>query len=120
MYSRRIAQQCTSKKPLGLAVRYGFGHLLWSVVDGAHTFLVNKPSDVSEDQAPASAYLQAVQHDLCTLRGAHRLKNDGTPAPNTIPNIQHIRCVLDPSMNVKPVDEWDMSFPTEMVSCQPV
>ena len=50
----RIAQQHTFDKPLGLAV--------WAsvVVDGAHTFLVDKPSGMTEDEAPASAYLQAV------------------------------------------------------------
>ena len=53
--AHRIAQQRTfDKKPLGLAVCYGCGHLLWSCVDGAHTFFVNKPSGMS---APASAYL---------------------------------------------------------------
>ena len=35
--SRRIAQQRTyDKKPLGVAVCYGCGHMLWSCVDGAH------------------------------------------------------------------------------------
>ena len=34
--------------------------MLWSYVDGAHTFLVSKPSSMSEEEAPASAYLRAV------------------------------------------------------------
>ena len=56
--AHRIAQQRTfDKKPLGLAMCYGCGHLLWSCVDGAHTFLVNKPSGMSADEAPASAFL---------------------------------------------------------------
>ena len=59
--SRRIAQQHTYvKKPLGVAVCYRCGHMLWSCVDGAHTFLVSKPSGMSEEEAPASAYLRAV------------------------------------------------------------
>ena len=59
--SRRICQQRTyDKKPLGIAVCYRCGHMLWSCVDGAHTFLVSKPSGMSEDDAPASAYLRAV------------------------------------------------------------
>ena len=47
------------------------GHMLWSCVDGAHTFLVSKPSGISEEEAPASAYLRAVPvwQDLCTLSG---------------------------------------------------
>ena len=57
----RIAQQRTyDKKPLGVAVYYRCGHVLWSCVDGAHTFLVSKPSDMSEEEAQASAYLRAV------------------------------------------------------------
>ena len=61
MCARRISQQRTfDRKPLGLAVCYGCGHLLWSCVDGVHTFLMNKPNGMSEDDAPASAYLQAV------------------------------------------------------------
>ena len=37
--ARRIAQQHTfDKKPLGLAVCYGCGHLLWSCVDGCPYF----------------------------------------------------------------------------------
>ena len=68
--SRRIAQQHTYvKKPLGVAVCYRCGHMLWSCVDGAHTFLVSKPSGMSEEEAPASASLRAVPvwQDLCTL-----------------------------------------------------
>ena len=59
--SRRIAQQRTyDKKPLGTGVCYRCGHMLWTTVDGGHTFLVNKPSGMSVDDAPASAYLRAV------------------------------------------------------------
>ena len=35
---------------------------------------------------------------------------------NTISSVQHVGCFLDPSKNVKPVDEWDMSFPTDIQS----
>ena len=50
----------------------------------------------------------AVQQGLCTLRGVHQPKSDGTLVPIVSPSNQHIGCVLDPSSNVKPVDEWDM------------
>lgn len=47
--TRRITQQHTyDKKPLGFAVCCGCGHLLWSCVDGTHTFLVDKPSGMSD------------------------------------------------------------------------
>ena len=49
-----ITQQRTyDRKPLSIGVCYGCGHMLWSRVDVAHTFLVNKPSGMSDDDAPA-------------------------------------------------------------------
>ena len=57
--TRRITQQRTyDKKPLGTGVCYRCGHMLWTTVDGAHTFLVNKPSGMSVDDAPASTYFE--------------------------------------------------------------
>ena len=44
---------------------YNCGHVLWSTVDGAHTFLVDKPSNMTREDAPASAYLRAVPN--CSL-----------------------------------------------------
>ena len=123
MCGRRITQQRTfDKKPLGLAVCYGCGHLLWSTVDGGHTFLVDKPSGMSEDEAPASAYLRAVPS--CTAGFVYTEQGTSNKGwyscpyckSSTISSIQHVGCVLDPSRNTKPVDEWDMSFPTEIQS----
>ena len=122
--ARRISQQRTfDRKPLGLAVCYGCGHLLWSRVDGGHTFLVDKPSGMSEDEAPASAYLRAVPS--CTVGFVYTERGTSTKERwyscpycrcNTIPSNQHVGCVLDPSLNVKPINEWDMSFPMEIHS----
>ena len=122
--SCRISQQRTfDRKPLGLAVCYGCGHLLWSTVDGAHTFLVDKPSSMSESDAPASAYLRAVSS--CTAGFVYTERGTSTKErwyscayckSNSIPLNQHVGCVLDPGLNVKPVDEWDMRFPTEIQS----
>ena len=109
MCGRRITQQRTfDKKPLGLAVCYGCGHLLWSTVDGGHTFLVDKPSGMSEDEAPASAYLRAVPSCTAgfvyTERGTSN-KERWYSCPycksSTISSIQHIGCVLDPSGKYK-------------------
>ena len=57
--------------------------MLWSCVD-AHTFLVSKPSGMSEEEAPASAYLRAVPvwQDLCTLRGVSQPRTLSTPLPS--------------------------------------
>ena len=122
--SRRISQQRTfDRKPLSLAVCYGCGHLLWSCVDGAHTFLVDKPSGMSEDDAPASAYLRAVPS--CTVGFVYTERGTSTKErwyscayckSNTILSNQHVGCVFDPSLNMKPINEWDMSFPVQIQS----
>ena len=72
------------KKPLCVAVCYRCGHMLWSCVDGAHTFFVSKPSGMSEEEAPASAYLRAVPvwQDLCTLRGVSQPRTLSTLLPS--------------------------------------
>ena len=108
---------------LGLAVCYVCGHLLWRSVDGAHTFLVDKPSGMSEDEVPASAYLQALPSCtagfVCTERGTstnERWYSCPFCRSNTIPSNQHVGCILDSRSNMKPVDEWDMNFPTEIQS----
>ena len=102
---------------------YGCGHLLWNCVDGLHTFLVNEPSGVSKDDAPASAYLQAVPS--CTAGFVYTERGTSTKERwyscayyrfSTIPSSQHVDCVFDPSSSMKPVDEWDMTFPTEIQS----
>ena len=174
-YTRRITQQRTfDRKPLGhgVAVCYGCGHLLWSCVDGAHTFLVNKPSGMTEDTAPASAYLRAVPS--CTAGFVYTERGNSTKerwcccpfckskqvpsdqhvdtAPASanlravpsciagfvytergnstkerwyccpfckskqVPSDQHVGHVLDASLNAKPIDDWDMSFPVEVQS----
>ena len=119
--NRRIAQQRTfDKKPLGIAVCYGCGHMLWSTVDGAHTFLVNKPSGMTEDDAPATAYLTAVPN--CSAGFVYTERGNSTKErwyccpsckSNQVPSDQHVGQVLDDSLNAKPIHDWDMSFPIE-------
>ena len=63
---RRILQQRTfDKKPLGIGVCYGCGHVLWSSVDYTHTYLIDVPQDKTIHDAPAAAYLNAVPN--CSL-----------------------------------------------------
>ena len=69
----RIAQQRTFA---------GCGHLLWNTVDGAHNFLVNKPNKMKHQVVLVCELYLAVQQDLFTLRGVHRLKSGGTPVPS--------------------------------------
>jgi hypothetical protein len=106
--ARRISQQRTfDRKPLGIAVCYGCGHLLWSCVDGVHTFLVDKPSGMSEDDAPASAYLRAAPSCTATFGYTERgtsTKERWYSCPycrsNPIPSNQHVGCVLDASLKL--------------------
>ena len=100
--SRRITQQRTyDKKPLGVAVCYRCGHMLWSCVDGAHTFLVSKPSGMSEEEAPGSAYLRAVPNCMAgfvyTERGKstkERWYSCGYCKSDQIPPEQHVAMCL--------------------------
>ena len=108
--SRRIAQQCTyDKKPLGVAVCYGCRHMLWSCVDGAHTFLVSKPSGVSGDEADApacaTAYLRAMPNCVAgfvyTERGKstkERWYSCGYRCKSQIPPEHHVGNVFDATM----------------------
>ena len=53
--------------------------------------------------------------DLCILRGVSQPRSDGIlVAIVVIPPEHHVGNVLDASSSVKPVDEWDMSFPADI------
>ena len=59
---RRIGQQVRfDSKPLGVAMCYCCGSILWSRVDGSHTNLVD--INVSEENIPAFAYNRAMLQD---------------------------------------------------------
>ncbi len=116
----RMQQQRTfDKKSLGVGVCYGCGHVLWSNVDGAHTFLANKPSNMSRDDAPASAYLRAVPN--CSLSFEYTERGNSTKErwyccshcrSGSVPTEQHVGHIFGESVSdVKPVLEWDMSMP---------
>ena len=116
----RIRQQRTfDLKPLGVDVCYGCGHVLWSNIDGAHTFLVDKPSNMTRDDAPASAYLRAVPN--CTLSFEYTERGNSTKErwyccghckTITVPTEQHVgRIFGDIVSDVKPVLEWDVAMP---------
>lgn len=129
--TRRISQQRTfDAKPLGIAVCYGCSHILWTNVDGAHTWLVNKPTTLTQETAPASRYLKAVP--TCKLsfvyKDSDRSKNERWYACNycrsaCVPTEQHVGNVFPPIahpyvhtdlLNVKPIKEWNMEFPTQI------
>ena len=65
---------------------------------------------MSEDEVPASAYLRSVPS--CTAGFVYTERGTSTKERwyscpycrcNTIPSNEHIGCVLDPSLNVKPI-----------------
>ena len=75
--ARRISQQRTCDvKSLGVGVCYGCGHVLFTSVDNVHTFLIEKPSGLTDDDAPASAYLKAVPN--CALTFVYTERGNST------------------------------------------
>ena len=64
-HTRIKQQRFFDRKSLGVGVCYNCAHVLWTSVDGAHTFLIDKPRDMTRDDAPAAAYLRAVPN--CSL-----------------------------------------------------
>ena len=74
-------------------------------------FLVSKPSGMTEDDAPASAYLRAVPN--CSAGFVYTERGKSTKS-SSVPINQHVRNVFDPSMCEKSVHEWAMIFPAEI------
>ena len=64
-----VPYQATEGKPLGVDVCYNCEHVLWTSVDGAHTYM-------TRDDAPAAAYLRAVPN--CTLSFEYRERGNST------------------------------------------
>ena len=97
---RRILQQRRfDRKPLGVGVCYGCGHILWTSVDGAHTFLINKPDGKKDTDAPASAYLASMPNNTLTFftpREVNQQSRDGIPAhiAKAIPSPQNNTLVI--------------------------
>ena len=108
--AHRACQQCNfDSKSLGVSVCYECGHVLITSADNVHTYLIDKPSGWTEDDAPASAYLKAVPNctlSLCILRGGtkERWYSCGNCKSTTIPQDQHVGDVMDDS-DLKPVNE---------------
>lgn len=76
-----------------------------------------------EDDAPASAYLRAVPN--CCAAFVYIERGSSTKErwyccifckSNEVPPDQHVGHVFDTSLNAKPVEDWDMSFPNEVQS----
>ena len=89
--------------------------MLWTSVDKAHAFLVDKPSHMTREDAPASAYLRAVpncSHPLCIKVVIllwycySHCKSASVPAMMNVENV-----FGEGESDIKPVPEWDMKIP---------
>ena len=119
-----MQQRPFDRKSLGVGVCYNCGHVLWSVVDGAHTFLVDKPSNMTREEAPASAYLRAVPN--CSLSFVYSGGRSKTKErwyccsyckSASVPTEMHVGRVFGADMSdVKPVPEWDMTIPYDVIA----
>lgn len=117
---RRIKQQRTfDAKSLGVAVCYGCGHILWNHVDAIHTYLVNRPVNMLNDDAPATAYLRAVRNCSLTFVHHNECKDKWYSChyckTASIPHCQHVGNVFY-NNQTKPVKEWNMTIPLQMSS----
>ena len=119
--TRRVVQQRRfDARPLGEAICWQCGKVLWSRLDSNHTCLVRPPYSLSEDDAPASAYLRAVPD--CNLTFVKPGREDTFESDrwyccsychtHQIPLEFHVGDVFtsDPT-DLKTVVEWDMQKP---------
>ena len=115
---RRIGQQIRfDSKPLGVAMCYCCGSILWSRVDGSsHTSLVDV--DISEEDIPALAYRRAMLQnktgDLTYVHNNGKLYACGTcksyDSPDELATVFHVGKVADDTGTL-PVTEWEMTYP---------
>ena len=119
--TRRVVQQRRfDARPLGEAICWQCGKVLWSRPDSNHTCLVHPPHGLSEDDAPASAYLRAVPD--CNLTFVKPGREDAFESDrwyccsychtHQIPLEFQVGDVFssDPT-DLKTVVEWDMQKP---------
>ena len=116
---KRIGQQVRfDSKPLGVAMCYCCGSILWSRVDGSHTNLVD--ISVSEENIPAFAYKRAMlQNNTGDLPYVHtngKLYTCGSckafESPEDLPIVFHVGKVTDDNSASLPVTEWEMVYPS--------
>ena len=124
--SSRISQQRRfDSKLLGIGVCHGCGHVLWTNIDVAHTFLVDAPPNCSKCDAPAAAYLWAVPNcslDFVYTERGHSSKrrwySRSSCRSNTVPTDQHIGNIFTqgPATPARAVKDWDMRLPAVVMA----
>ena len=120
---KHIGQQVRfDSKPLGVAMCYCCGSILWSRVDGSHTNLVD--IDVSEENIPAFAYKRAMLQnntgDLSYYVHTNgKLYSCGSckafESPEDLPIAFHVGKVTDDNSTL-PVTEWEMVYPSSLTA----
>ena len=113
---RHIGQQVRfDSKPLGIAMYYCCGSILWSKVDGScHTNLVD-----IEENIPAFAYKRAMLQnntgDLTYVHTNGKLYSCGSckafESPEDLPIVFHVGKVAEDNSTL-PVTEWEMVYPS--------
>ena len=142
--TQRLAQQQRfDQKPLGEAMCWQCGKILWTGVDGSRRICVEPPVGLTSEDAPAMAYKRAVPNcqlsfsnevetDSCNVQRDKRLRAISVkPQCNTkwyacsycakskVPTEQHVGHVFDASPpNFLPVPEWDLAKPQPIAALQ--
>ena len=112
-----IIKQCKfDSTPLGKAVCWKCGRILYGSVSSSRTCLVHPPRNMTEAEAPASTYLQAFSYDNGLTYVHTSGKWYSCPTCNrekTIPTEQHVGDVLLPPPSNVPKKSvlWDMKLP---------
>ena len=119
--TRRVVQQRRfDKRPLGEALCWQCAKVLWCKPGTSHTFLVDPPHGLSEEEAPASAYLRAVPDcHLSFVKPGREDRAEGDKwfccsycHTHPIPVELHVGDIYTShSAHLKSVLEWDMHKP---------
>ena len=108
-------------KPLGIAMCYCCGSILWSRVDNCHTNLVD--IHIEEKNIPALAYQKVMSKRNKTVLD-YRYKSGklfactvckSFKSPSELSTDFHVGKVKI-NDNILPVDQWDMRYPHEILS----
>ena len=115
---KHIIKRCKfDSMPLGKAVCWKCGRrILYGSVSSSHTCLVHPPRNMTEAEAPASTYLQALSYDnvLTYVHTSGKWYSCSTcNREKTIPTEQHVGDVLLPPPSNVPMKSvsWDMTLP---------
>ena len=114
-----MQQRHFDKKPLAKALCWQYGRILWTTVNGAHTFLVKPPHGLSREQAPAMAYFRALDAYSLTFEHVMNDKYRWSCAQCCSLKIQpdqYVGKVMSYDGDLLPVQEWEMKRPSVLAA----